>query len=86
MDTTKQTWGHGLPDQVPAAPRLPAGDPSWARSVRADLTGGVVAALLAIPVSIGYGILALAPLGPDRDGRRFPVPHEQVRDTARIRM
>lgn len=65
MDITKGTWGHGLPDQAPAAPRRPAGGPSRGRNLRADVTGGVIAALIALPVSIGYGILALAPLGAD---------------------
>jgi len=41
----------------PAARRFP--------HLRGDLMGGVSAAILTIPVSIGYGILALAPLGPD---------------------
>jgi len=65
----KQYWGYGLPDQArpqpspvvepapPAARRFP--------HLRGDLMGGVSAAILTIPVSIGYGILALAPLGPD---------------------
>jgi SulP family sulfate permease len=63
LDSFRQTWGHGLPEQAPAPPRPPGRMPSWAGNFRADLTGGVIAALLAIPVSIGYGILALAPLG-----------------------
>jgi len=32
---------------------------------RGDLTGGFTAALIGLPTSIGYGIMALAPLGPE---------------------
>jgi SulP family sulfate permease len=35
----------------------------WLSNWRGDLAGGVTAALLTIPVSMGYGILAMYPLG-----------------------
>ena len=61
-----QQWGYGLPDQpdapvhAPAAPahRIPRPD-----DLRGDVMGGATAALLTIPVSMGYGLLALSPLG-----------------------
>ena len=64
----KQRWGYGLPDQVAASGSLTAAPaPSaWQQRflhLRGDLSGGAVAALLSIPVSIGYGLLALLPLG-----------------------
>ncbi|MCI3954017.1 MAG: sulfate transporter [Burkholderiales bacterium] len=64
----KQRWGYGLPDQVAASGSLAAAPaPSaWRQRffhLRGDLSGGAVAALLSIPVSIGYGLLALLPLG-----------------------
>ena len=66
---TKQHWGYGLPDQAQARSQSAiAPEPSGAnrfRHLRGDLTGGFSAALLNIPVSMGYGMLALAPLGPD---------------------
>lgn len=74
MATNKQRGGYGLPEQVPAAP-APAAAPAasaWHRRLlhlRGDLSGGLVAALLTIPVSIGYGWLALMPLG------ESAVPH-----------
>jgi SulP family sulfate permease len=37
--------------------------PGWAHSVRGDITGGVLAAVVSMPLSIGFGILAFAPLG-----------------------
>jgi MFS superfamily sulfate permease-like transporter len=41
--------------------------PTW-RSLRSDLSGGLVGALLSIPQSMGMGVVALAPLGPDYAG------------------
>ena len=35
----------------------------WTSNPRGDISGGFTAAVLAIPVSMGYGILALSPLG-----------------------
>ena len=68
MTTTRQRWGYGLPDQ---AHRVPAPGPkpvsgAHARGLqhlRGDLTGGLTAAMLSIPISMGYGLLALSPLG-----------------------
>lgn len=39
---------------------LPRG---WTASVRGDLSGGVVAAVVSIPMSMGFGMLAFAPFG-----------------------
>jgi len=69
MAAAGQKWGYGLPDQAQAAlPRpaeaAPAAQPRF-KNLRGDLTGGFSAAVLNIPVSMGYGMLALAPLGPD---------------------
>jgi len=65
--TTRQQWGYGLPDQAHAPPpvpvAVPGAGPAWLRHLRGDLLGGLTAALLTIPVSMGYGILALSPLG-----------------------
>ena len=36
---------------------------SWKSNLRGDLTGGVVAAVVSIPMSIGFGLLAFAPFG-----------------------
>ncbi|TMG76359.1 MAG: cyclic nucleotide-binding domain-containing protein, partial [Betaproteobacteria bacterium] len=35
----------------------------WLRNLRGDILGGITAAVVTIPVSMGYGLLALAPLG-----------------------
>lgn len=65
--TTRQQWGYGLPDQAHAPPPVPVAapgaGPGWLRHLGGDLMGGLTAALLTIPVSMGYGILALSPLG-----------------------
>lgn len=67
--TTKQQWGYGLPDQAhaprPAPPSTSAysGRFRWLRHLRGDLLGGLTAAVLTIPVSMGYGLLALSALG-----------------------
>ncbi len=37
--------------------------PGWTRSVRGDIAGGMLAAVVTMPLSIGFGILAFAPLG-----------------------
>jgi sulfate permease, SulP family len=67
MDTTtKQQWGYGLPDQAHApqpAPAARSGRRSWLNHVRGDVLGGFTAAVLTIPVSMGYGLLALSALG-----------------------
>jgi len=62
-----QQWGYGLPDQ-PRTPAQAAGATVARRvprlaDLRGDLMGGATAALLTIPVSMGYGLLALSPLG-----------------------
>jgi anti-anti-sigma factor len=72
--TTRQQLGYGLPDQAYAPQAPPAAADSavrspWLRHARGDLAGGLIAALLTIPVSIGYGLLALSPLG------ESAVPH-----------
>lgn len=36
---------------------------SWKSNLRGDLTGGLVAAVVSIPMSIGFGLLAFAPFG-----------------------
>jgi MFS superfamily sulfate permease-like transporter len=65
--TTRQQWGYGLPDQThapaPAVAAAPARRVPRLRDLRGDLMGGATAALLTIPVSMGYGLLALSPLG-----------------------
>ena len=63
MTTGKRDWGYGLPDQGQAPATLSAPPSSPPRHLRGDVTGGLIAALLTIPVSIGYGLLALSPLG-----------------------
>jgi MFS superfamily sulfate permease-like transporter len=67
-----QHWGYGLPDQA-NAPRSSVADSAPPRAtrwkhLRGDLTGGFSAAILNIPISMGYGMLALAPLGPEYVG------------------
>jgi SulP family sulfate permease len=68
MGAEKRRREYGLPNQVPAAVTgsvifsTAAGPERW-RQLRGDLSGGLVAALLTIPVSIGFGLLALLPLG-----------------------
>jgi sulfate permease, SulP family len=69
MLNSSQRWGYGLPNQtgaftVPSArPETAAGHP-WLSNVRGDVVGGFAAAMLTIPVSMGYGLLALSGLGP----------------------
>ena len=70
MSSTQQRVGYGLPDQatvrptpaLASAPSAAAPHP-WLRHVRGDFAGGLTAAMLSIPVSMGYGLLALAPMG-----------------------
>ena len=64
MSVAQQRWGYGLPDQAdrrPATPR-PAQAHQW-HHLRGDLVGGFTAAMLSIPVSMGYGLLAFSALG-----------------------
>lgn len=66
MANVDQRWGYGLPNQAPVAQppaAAAAGRLPLLRNLRGDLLGGCIAALLTIPVSIGYGLLALSPLG-----------------------
>ena len=68
MKTTTKQWGYGLPDQAQAPrphpePTVPPAKVPWLRNLRGDILGGITAAVLTIPVSMGYGLLALAPLG-----------------------
>jgi len=69
MATTGQKWGYGLPDQaqatLPRSTETTGAAKARFKNLRGDLTGGFSAAVLNIPVSMGYGMLALAPLGPD---------------------
>jgi SulP family sulfate permease len=69
MANLSQRWGYGLPDQAtaPSAAKTPrAGTPAWLARLQGDALGGFAAAILTIPVSMGYGILALSALGPDQ--------------------
>ncbi len=66
--TTRQKWGYGLPDQAQPSPKPATESVSlarhrWLRHLRGDLVGGVTAAMLSIPISMGYGLLALSSLG-----------------------
>jgi len=68
MSSPRQQLGYGLPDQAqqrPAPPPEAGSAPRgrWPRHLRGDLTGGLAAAVLTIPVSMGYGLLALSALG-----------------------
>ena len=69
MANLSQRWGYGLPDQsaatVAAAPAA-TDAPAWVARLRGDMVGGFAAAVLTVPVSMGYGILALSALGPDQ--------------------
>jgi SulP family sulfate permease len=68
MSSIRQRWGYGLPDQAVA---LPASSPTpsergrhpWLRHLRGDIVGGLTAAMLSIPISMGYGLLAFSALG-----------------------
>lgn len=69
MSATQRKWGYGLPDQAepprtpPAEPAAGAASTPWLRHVKGDVVGGVAAAVMTIPVSMGYGLLALSPFG-----------------------
>jgi MFS superfamily sulfate permease-like transporter len=69
MADAGQKWGYGLPDQAQAPLPRPAepapAAPARFKHLRGDLAGGFSAAVLNIPISMGYGMLALAPLGPE---------------------
>jgi MFS superfamily sulfate permease-like transporter len=63
----KLKWGFGLPDQVVLQPatrpgRQPGAGGTWSH-LRGDLVGGFAAAVLTIPISMGYGLLAFSSLG-----------------------
>lgn len=48
------------------ASRLPAlFPPAWREGLRGNVVGGLLAALVTVPLSMGYGALAFAPFGPD---------------------
>ena len=61
MTASKHVVGYGLPDQPEHTASLRAAG-RWA-SLRGDLAGGFAAAVLTIPVSMGYGVLAVSALG-----------------------
>ena len=68
MRSTQQSWGYGLPDQAVVVPapspvRSEHAHHPWLQNLRGDVVGGLTAAMLTIPISMGYGLLALAPLG-----------------------
>ena len=67
MAAAQQKWGYGLPDQAapPVAPSPAAGHDRvhWLANLRGDIVGGFAAAVLTIPVSMGYGLLAFSALG-----------------------
>src|SRR5260370_28294864 len=53
-----------LPRAEPSGARVFAVFPgNWRSNLRGDLTGGLVAAVVTIPMSIGFGLLAFAPFG-----------------------
>src|SRR5258705_2197196 len=59
-----------LPRAEPSTARIFAVFPgNWKSNLRGDLTGGLVAAVVTIPMSIGFGLLAFAPFG----GRFLPI-------------
>lgn len=69
MTTTQRKWGYGLPDQAepptPAPERVSAENSAnpWLRHLKGDMVGGIAAAIMTIPISMGYGLLALSPFG-----------------------
>ncbi len=67
MPAAQQKWGYGLPDQVAPQSAMRAaavqGRHGWLGNLRGDLLGGFAAAVLTIPVSMGYGLLAFSALG-----------------------
>lgn len=69
-----QRFGYGLLEQAtedptPVRARATLRSHHWFRHLRGDVAGGFSAAMLTIPVSMGYGILALAALGPAAAGQ-----------------
>ncbi|MEO7728304.1 MAG: SulP family inorganic anion transporter [Burkholderiales bacterium] len=67
MSVAQQKWGFGLPDQADhrPAPSIEgaAADQRPLQHLRGDIVGGFTAAMLSIPVSMGYGLLAFSALG-----------------------
>ena len=61
-----QHFGLGLPDQAvePHRGAEPTRTEGRLGFVRAEVTGGIVAGMISVPASMGYAILAFAPLGP----------------------
>lgn len=51
------------PAAVNGPRRLRRTPPGWSENVPGDIAGGIIAALISVPLSIGFGILAFAPLG-----------------------
>ncbi len=67
MSTAPRKGGYGLPDQaepqtIPVQTAATETKP-WMRHLKGDMVGGIAAAVMTIPVSMGYGLLALSPLG-----------------------
>ncbi|NBR28641.1 MAG: hypothetical protein EBT83_09575, partial [Betaproteobacteria bacterium] len=58
-----------MPDQAepptPAPERVSAENSAkpWLRHLKGDMVGGIAAAIMTIPISMGYGLLALSPFG-----------------------
>ena len=50
-----------IPDAPGAPQREPA--PAWIRRVRGDLAGGVVSAIFALPLALGYGMFVFVAIG-----------------------
>ena len=66
MKSSEQRLGLGLPDQAPHQAEQPmAGGGGRLRHLRGDLVGGFTSAVAGIPIAMGYGMLALSPLGAD---------------------
>lgn len=66
MQSSEQKWGLGLPDQAPRKADQPkVGGSGRLRHLRGDLIGGFTSAIAGIPIAMGYGMLALSPLGAD---------------------
>jgi len=57
----QQQIGLGLPDQAPA--RAEDGPSGRLATLRGDVYGGITAGLISVPASMGYALLAFAPLG-----------------------
>src|SRR3954469_2217672 len=63
MSVVQQKWGYGLPDQADHRPAIASSAGAPSQHFRGDIIGGVTAAMLSIPVSMGYGLLAFSALG-----------------------